>query len=354
MATIGLRALVMVGTAAYTGSFLYHNPNSVRNVASRLLNLPRPDDNNNPNAPASSSSSTAVDALAKQLEYLSTELKRAKDAPVVVVPASNRGATTFGMLSTVTDALNLLGWVIVLGSVGGVGYYVAVRRNVKLRDLVWVSRGRFNETVAAMERGVGRMRGVISAVKRELGERLRLLDGRVDDVKVLSERIGDEVGEVRVGVEGLGMEMWKVKGAVDEVGERMESMNGKLSRTNDGIYALVKLVYAALGGSAGRGGGELGELRKFMLDMEMEKEGGVNGAKIEPSSAGRFQGRLEGEGNKVKNGLLSLVGGGDEQELDSFERLKGKPGASWDASKGRTAEQPYLRAFRSSSGFDYV
>lgn len=353
MATIGLRTLFMVGTAAYTGNVLYHNLDSVRTLASRLLNLPKPDNNNGSNGSTSNGSSSAVDALAKQLEYLSNELKRAKDAPVVVVPATSRSATTFGVLSTITDALNLLGWVIVLGSVGGVGYYVAVKRNVKLRDLAWVSRGRFNETVAAMERGVGRMRGVVSAVKRELGERLRLLDGRVDDVKVISERIGDEVGEVRVGVEGLGMEMWKVKGAVDEVGERVESMDGKLSRTNDGIYALVKLVYGALGGSMGRGGGELGELKRFMLDMEIEKEGGGD-AKIEPNAAGKFQARLEGEGSKVKNGLLSLVGGGNEGELDLAGTSKGNPSASWDANRGRKAEQPYLRAFRSSSGFDYI
>lgn len=354
MAAIGLRTLFAVGTAAYTGNFLYYNIDTVRNVTSRLLRLPDADHNSSQNASSSNSSSPTVDALARQLEYLSSELKRSRDASVVVIPSSSRGATTFGVLSAITDALNFLGWVIVLGSVGGVGYYVAVKRNVNLKDLAWVSRGRFNETVAAMQEGVGRMGGVIKAVKRELGERLRLLDGRVDDVKVLSERIGVEVGEVRVGVDGLGTEIWKVKGAIDDVGERMDSVHGKLNKTNDGIYALVRLVYSALGGEGRRGGGELKELERFMLDMETEKDGVMKGRKAIPTPSGGFQNRLEGEGNMTKNGLLSLVGRGGDEGFGSFDGSKGRPSASFDANKGSKAEKPYLRAFRSSSGFDYI
>lgn len=337
MATLGLRALLMIAGAGYTGSFVYHNMDLARALASRILQqTDRSASSTGANGSAATGGATAasgttVDVLAKQLEQLTREFTKSRDAPVVVVPAGVGGRGVERVVATLSDVLNLMGWAVVFVSVAGVGYIVAVKRKVGLRDLVWVSRARFNETVAAMEQGIGRIRGVVGAVKRELGDRLRVLDGRVEDVRGVAGRIGVEVSEVKEGVDGLGKDIWGVRCAMDEVGDRMDQMDGKLDKTNDGIYALVKLVYAAIGGGPGRHEG-LTELRKFMLHMEQDKAGGpllVSGDSKTASRGAGLKHRLS-EDRISRNGLGIMMRSHDA-DLSAF--AKAAPDATVDANK---------------------
>lgn len=237
MATIGIRTLLIVATAGYSGTYIYNNLDHARALATRLLlQPPTTDQSNSPSQP-----SPQTEALSAQMDALTRQMSRANDNPVVLL-----GPTTGslkGSLATLSDLLNLLGWGLVVVSLGGVGYYVAVRRNLSLRDLAWVSQSTFNGTIAAMQKGITRVSGAVGAVRRDLGERLRLMEGRVDSVReCLSEKIEEEVAGVKGGVDNVGAEVCEVRGVLDNVHSRIEQLDGKIDTATTGIMALARVV----------------------------------------------------------------------------------------------------------------
>lgn len=252
MAQIGVRALALVFGASYTGAYLYNHADAARGMLKRILG--EVENAKSANEGNMRNSTTTVDGLAAQLSSLRAELMR-RDGTVVVMPGSTK------------EGWGLIGWGVVVIGVGAVGWGV-VKGKLDVREFGWVSKRRFAETVSKMEEALGRVRGVVGGVRKELGERLGILDETVEGVRKVGERIGEEVQEVKVGVGELGGEVRWVRERVEGVGERVQRMEGKVDRTNEGIYALVKMVYGVLGGRAeGRG---LGDLERFMLEMERQ------------------------------------------------------------------------------------
>lgn len=243
MATLGLRSLALLIGAGYTGSYMYNNVNfdRARNLASEILTKHKSagEDVSTNSSSSSSGGNPTVDALSQQMDRLSKEMSRSRDQVLVVSgPSGYKGS-----LATVTDVFNLLGWVVFALSIGGVVYYISFRKRLSLRDLVWVSQTRFNDTVNAMQNGIARMSGVVGAVRRDLGERMRVMEGKVEDVETnLSKQIDSQVGDVKFGVEKLSDDMSLVSQGVDCVHARIDEMNEKIDGTHRGVQLLLDFI----------------------------------------------------------------------------------------------------------------
>lgn len=244
MATLGIRSLTLLVGAGYTGTYFYNNVSleKARHLVSELLISRQSDtDNASDASPATEPTvgSKVVNELTAQMDRLTREVNRRGNEPVVIIgPSGYKGS-----LSTVTDVFNLLGWIVFATSLGGAVYYVAVRKRLSIRDLFWVSQNKFNDTVTAMQNGITRVSGVVNSVRRDLGERLKMMEGKVEHVEdALSKQIEAEVGDVKDGVGKLGEEVSDVRRGVDDVSTRVGQMNDKLDSTNYGIHLLLGVV----------------------------------------------------------------------------------------------------------------
>lgn len=254
-ATLGLRSLALLVGAGWSGSYMYNNLSMerARTLAAQILLQHKSDEAGNTNNSSSdgggSSGRSAVEALTNQVDRLTREVSRSRTQdPVVIVGGT--GADSGGLLggyrsviSVMSDLLNLLGWAVVVCSAGGVVYLVVVRKGLSLHDLFWVSQSRFNDTVSAMQAGLKRVSGVVSSVRKDLGDRLLHMEGKVEDVEAnLARQIDTEVGDVKDGVARLGDEMSVVSRGVDHVHTRIDEMNEKIDGTHRGVQLLLDFV----------------------------------------------------------------------------------------------------------------
>lgn len=256
MATIGLRSLAMLFGAGYSGSYLYNNQDKARNIADMLLNQ---NSQKTTSLNVSQSTTPTVDVLSDQMARLTREVTRTRSEPVVVMAPSGYK----GSLSTISDLFNLLGWAVVAVSVSGVVYFVAYRKRFRLTDLAWVSQSTFNATITAMQQGITRVNGAVGAVKRDLGDRLRNIEGRVERVRSsLSEQIEAEVAVVKDGVSDVGDEVTNVKNVLGDVNLRIDKLDTKIDFATNGIVALVKAI-SSVAPERLTPGSPFYELRKF-------------------------------------------------------------------------------------------
>lgn len=257
-ATLGLRSLALLVGAGWSGSYMYNNltMDRARSIAAQILLQHKSNEggtNNNSGAGnsdgGSSSGRSAVEALTTQVDRLTREVSRSRAQDSVVI-VGGTGSDSGGLLggyrsviSVMSDLLNLLGWAVVVCSAGGVVYLVVVRKGLSLHDLFWVSQSRFNDTVSAMQAGLKRVSGVVSSVRKDLGDRLVHMEGKVEDVEAnLARQIDTEVGHVKDGVARLGDEMSVVSRGVDNVHTRIDEMNEKIDGTHRGVQMLLDFV----------------------------------------------------------------------------------------------------------------
>lgn len=289
MAALGARSLVMLIGAGYTGSYMYNNLSfeRARKIATDILVRYRDADADGTNDSSSSPSSqsggnparAAVDALSNQVDRLTREMSRSRDQ-VLIVGGGPSGYKS--SIATVTDVFNLLGWAVFVLSMGGVVYFVAFRKRLSLRDLLWVSQTKFNDTVNAMQTGLSSVGGVVNSVRKDLGERLRKMEGKVDDVEAnLSRQIESEVGDVKDGVTKLGDDISIVSRGVDHVHVRIDEMNEKIDGTNRGVQMLIEFVSSIAPEKIG-GGSQFQNIRKMLSQRTSRGEIEENSAAVRP------------------------------------------------------------------------
>lgn len=271
MAMLGFRSLAMIVGAGYTGTFLYNNMSMAhaRQIASDILrrhqdaetkSTSSSDSGASSAASATNAATKAVDALADRVDRLTREVTHGRTDPVVIVSPSGYKQS----IATVSDVINLLGWAVFVVSAGGLVYYVAIRKRVSLRDLVWVSQSRFNNTVSAMQAGISKVSGVVNNVRKDLGNRLNRMEGKVEHVEqTLSHQIETEVGQVKEGVSHLSNEVADVKRGVDNVNYRVGEMSDKLDSTVQGIHLLLSVV-SSLAPKSAPPGTPVDLLRQYM------------------------------------------------------------------------------------------
>lgn len=318
MAAIGLRTLAMLFGASYGGTYLYNNMDHARSLATRILLQHQAADNQSTSSAANSTtaaSTSDVGALSAQMDALAREMSRSRDQPVVLLGPSG---PLKGSLATISDIFNLLGWAVVVVSVGGVGYYVAIKKNVSLRDLAWVSQKTFAGTVGAMQKGIVTVSGAVRAVRRELDEKLRMMQGQVDDVHdSLTGKIEEEIGGVKVDVSGVHTEVTGVKDRLDDFTIRFEQLDSKMDTATSGIMALVKVV-STLAPDRLQPGTPFFELKRFMNSNQAEKITGTNVVR------------------RLSNRGLGLLSNGETQEeMEAGEPVNAVKKAS-SISKGKT------------------
>lgn len=255
---------------------MYNNMDHARELATRILLQHKAEEKKNISSAADSAASTSssnIDTLSAQMDALAREVSRSRDQPVVVMGPSGQ---LKGSLATISDIFNLLGWAVVAVSVGGVGYYVVVKRNVSLKDLAWVSQRTFAGTVGAMQKGISTVSGAVRAVRRELDEKLRMMQGHVDEIHdSLSEKIEEEIGGVKVDVSGVHTEVTCVKDRMDDFRIQFEQLDGKMDTATSGIMALIKVV-STLAPERLQPGTPFFELKRFMNSKQPEKIAGNN------------------------------------------------------------------------------
>lgn len=314
MAAVGLRALAMMLGAGYGGSYLYNNMDAARGLAARILLQHQAAEKaaaGSGNAPAP----TQTAALSAQMDALTREMARARDPVVVVGPANS---SLKGSLATLSDVFNLLGWAVFAVSVGGVSYYVAVRKNVSLRDLAWVSQSTFNGTISAMQKGITRVSGAVGAVRRDLGERLKLMEGRVEKVRAsLSDKIEEEVAGVKSGIGEVGSEVSDVKVVLDDVNSRIEQLDTKIDTATTGIMALARVV-SSLAPERLQPGNPFYDLKRF-ADAKQTPELG------QPALRQRLS----------NGGLRSLLGGTSAPSVSTDSFVEGEQEANGNSGVNR-------------------
>lgn len=253
MAALGIRGLVLVFTAGYSGSYLYNNQQNARELAGRILNMSKPEPKSTQNG------GDDLSTLSAQLSNLTQQISQPRPESVVILPSH----AYKGSLSTLSDALNLLGWAVFSVTIGGLVYYIAIRKNIKLTDILWVSRATFNGTINSMQTGLSHVSETVSSVRKDLSQRLGLLKSQVDDVRdSLSNQIESEVKHVQGDIQGVGMEVSEVKSALGDVSSRIEELDSKIDYATNGIVALVKAVSSVAPERVGHGT-PFYELKKF-------------------------------------------------------------------------------------------
>lgn len=282
MAMLGFRSLAMIVGAGYTGSFLYNNMTMAhaRRIASDILRRHQDADSNSSNSSdtgasatssASSAATKAVDALADRVDRLTREVTQGRSDPVVILSPSGYKQS----IAAVSDIFNLFGWAVFVFSAGGLVYYIAIRKRVSLKDLVWVSQNKFNNTVSAMQAGISKVSGVVNNVRKDLGNRLNRMEGKVEHVEQsLSHQIETEVGQVKVGVSQLSTEVADVKRGVDTVNDRVGEMSDKLDSTVQGIHLLLSVV-SSLAPKSAPPGTPVDLLRQYMSGRTTPAEVGA-------------------------------------------------------------------------------
>lgn len=311
MAALGLRSVVLLAGAGYTGTYLYNHFSfeRARNLAADILIKHRENAETGSSAKASGNSTqgnSSVDTLSKQVDRLTREVSRSRDQVLVVGGNSAYKSS----LAVVTDVFNLLGWAVIALSVGGVVYYFAFRKRLSLRDLAWVSHTRFNDTVNAMQSGISRVSSAVGSVRRDLGERMRKMEGKVGDVETnLSKQIESEVGDVKEGVNKLGEDVSLVSRGVEHVHTRIDEMNDKIEGTHQGVQMLLDFI-TSLAPEKVKPGTPFYNLQRFMRNRnsasnEIEGSTGLRPRLTQTGLAGLLPGMRQQKSSAETNGTES-------------------------------------------------
>lgn len=314
MAMLGFRSLAIIVGAGYTGSFLYNNMTMAhaRKIASDILRRHHDAETNSTSSSDSSSSAAtsasvaatkAVDALADRVDRLTREVSQGRSEPVVIVGPSGYKQS----IAAISDIFNLFGWAVFVFSAGGLVYYVAVYKGFSLRDLIWVSQNKFNSTVSAMQAGISKVSGVVNNVRKDLGNRLNRMEGKVEQVEQsLSHQIETEVGEVKEGVGQLSTEVADVKRGVDNVNHRVGEMSDKLDSTVQGIHLLLSVV-SSLAPKSAPPGTPIDLLRQYMTGRTTPAEVGTTlvRPRISQTGLGTLINGDAGDLPSVSNGNLN-------------------------------------------------
>lgn len=270
MATASLRSLTLLFSAGWGGSWVYNNTDTARDViatqlarllknAAAVKNAERSDGRGGGSGSNATSGADmgALNELSEKVSKLAQDVSRTADRPVVVLgPGSSR-------VSALADALSLAGWAVLAVGCGSACYYVAIWKGWSLRDLAWVSQASFDNTVSALQGGIAKVTGAVAAVRREFGERMRVIESRVDAVRnALSMQIESEVSEVKAGIADVQADVASVHTALADVTDRIDAMDGKLDTATKGIMALVRVV-SSLTPDAGRPGNPFWELKQL-------------------------------------------------------------------------------------------
>eukprot|EP00171_Calliarthron_tuberculosum_P014499 IDg14499t1 len=262
MALVPLRTLGVLFSAGWGGSYAYNHSDAAREIVAtqlaRALRGVTARDSRAGLADAQPHADTgAMGALSEQVSALARDVSRAADRPVVVLgPPSTR-------VSALADALSLAGWAVLAVGAGSAAYYVAIWKGWSLRDLAWVSQASFDDTVSTMNKGIARVSSAISSVRREFGERMQIIESRVEAVRVaLSRQIEVEVADVKAGIGEVSAEVASVHDVLAEVNGRIDTIDCKLDTATNGIMALVRVV-SSLAPDAGRPGNPFWELKQI-------------------------------------------------------------------------------------------
>jgi len=260
---VGLRSLTLLFGAGYGGSYVYNNTEAARDLVVTQLGkaLVRVSDskdngsknnniNNNPDE-------SAIRALSDKVNSLALNVSRTADRPVVVLgPGSSR-------VSALADALSLAGWAVLAVGCGSAAYYVAIWKGWSVKDLAWVSQTSFDSTIDSMQAGIAKVSGVVSAVRREFGERFKYVEARVEAVRAaLSTQIETEIGQVKHGIEEVSADVATVHQVLADVTGRIDAIDGKLDTATNGIMALVRVV-SSLAPDSARPGNPFWELKQI-------------------------------------------------------------------------------------------
>lgn len=224
MAGVSVRSVTLLASAGVGGAYLSNNMESVSRSLARVLRL-----NEARALPTGASNSSAMNAISEQVSALARDVSLSANRPVVVLgPGSSR-------VSAVADALAMAGWTTLAVSVGGVCYFFIVK-GWRVADLAWVSQKSFSETVDAMHAGITLVRGAVASVRREVAERLRVVEA------ALAAQIEGEVSEVKEQIDGVTKEVQTVADVLADVNGRIDAIDGKLDTATHGIMALVRVV----------------------------------------------------------------------------------------------------------------
>ncbi|KAI0557706.1 hypothetical protein FGB62_271g016 [Gracilaria domingensis] len=298
MAALGVRSIALLFGAGFSGSYVYNHLDKARGIVARILREVEEGADANTQlqskgpavdaANANVSSSPQLEELSRQLSSLSREVSRSRSDQLLIMPPSYKGS-----ISTITDIFNLIGWGVAAVSIGGIVYYVAYRKKFKLTDLAWVSQSTFTGTVEAMQKGITRVSGAVGAVKREITQRLREVEGHVNRVQVaLADQIERDVGAVKDGVAEVGDEVAGVKSALGDVNQRIDQLDNKIDFATNGIVALVKAL-SSVAPDRIKPGSPFYDLKRF-ADLS-DTNSANSGVLRHRLSAGGLRGLLTGE-----------------------------------------------------------
>lgn len=236
MATLSFRSLTLMASAGVGGLYFSNNMSSASNAVSNAIAHILPFAGMYESAPGAGSS-TSIAEISEQVSALARDVSRNSNQPMVVL------RTPSSRVSEVVDAMALAGWVTLAASLGGASYYLAVWKGWRMGDLAWVSRKSFTETVDAVQTGIARVRGAVSGVRREVAERLLIVEARIEAVRAaLGDQIDSEVTEVKVRIADVGKEVQSVAEVLADVNGRIDCIDGKLDTATHGIMALVRVV----------------------------------------------------------------------------------------------------------------
>lgn len=241
MAAIGARTLALIFGAGYSGSYIYNNQEKARVIADAIVGAANSQKRQTDPVSVQTAPNHEFTHLSHQVDRLAREVARNRTDPVIIM--GGNGAGYRDSIAAVSNIFNLLGWAVVAVSVGGVVYYVAFRKRLRISDLAWVSQTTFNGTIETMQKGLARVRDTVGAVRHDLSNRLGLLKNQVDSVQTsLSHQIEEEVGEVQKGVNDVGAEVAGVKDMLDTVKSRIDDLDSKMDFATTGIMALIKAI----------------------------------------------------------------------------------------------------------------
>ena len=133
--------------------------------------------------------------------------------------------------------------VIIVGTCGAVLYISGVR---SLADLMYVTKKHFNDTVAKLQNGVKLLAGAIKQVRKELGEKIDVVEKKIDDTRFSLEGILDSVKVDVKKVSDGQTEMHKLIRSLENQMNGIESTIGdaklQLQQANTGIFILCNVV----------------------------------------------------------------------------------------------------------------
>ena len=244
------------------------------------------------------------------------------------------GAASRGGSVTVLAGVAPSGRASLLWSVGvpvvSVGVVYLAVRGFHLDDFLYVTRKGFRLGVRALSEGVCAVAASVVSTRRELGQRLRELDAKVDEAMIVSQEIRDQFAGLKEDLGALGEELSEVHASVRDVARqqgssmrqaasmavKIEQIRGAAIETHTGVHLLCSVTADALAGSSGQGasasemrafvgGGGHGAPGRVTVDAHLEGDAPILFDDRDVSSAGA----ASASRGQPTSGLWSLVGG---------------------------------------------